>query len=81
MELEQNQIAETVTVNANAIICKYKNKKDRMLFCHEKNWWHPEEPGFDSTYFLQVFGLRPVILANFLYDQSLTTEVGQQFFI
>ena len=66
MDLEQNQSAETVTVNANAIISKYKNKKDRILFCHEKNWWHPEEPGFDSTYFLQVWaGKKKYLPGNF----------------
>ena len=43
-----NQI---ILINANKIIAKYKNKKDRTLFCQEKNWLGPEEPGLDSSYF------------------------------
>ena len=54
MDLEVRQNDEKVVINANRIIAKYRNKNDRLLFCHEKNWWHPDEVGFDSTYFLNV---------------------------
>ena len=36
MGLEQNQSAEIVTVSANAIISKYKNKKDEYYFATKK---------------------------------------------
>lgn len=48
------KLIQTTVANDNKIIEKYRNKKDRLLFCHEKNWWHPDEPGFDSSFFLQV---------------------------
>ena len=66
MEIQQNNINQITLVNANKIIAKYKNKKDRALFCQEKNWWAPEEPGFDSSYFLQVVaGRKKYLPANF----------------
>ena len=72
MQLEQNQINEVVSINANKIISKYRNKKDRMMFCHEKNWWHPDEPGFDSTFFLQVIaGTKKYLPGNFCIKHKL----------
>jgi len=72
MQLDQQNSNNTISVNANLIISKYKNKKDRILFCHEKNWWHPPEPGFDSTYFLQVIaGKKKYLPENFSVKHKL----------
>ena len=38
MQLQANNINQITFVNANKIIAKYRNKKDRALFCQEKNW-------------------------------------------
>ncbi len=66
MDLEGRDNNEKIIVNANKIISKYRNKNDRFLFCHEKNWWHPTEVGFDSTYFLQVLaGRKKYLPGNF----------------
>ena len=66
MDLEDRQNNGKVFVNANQIIAKYRNKNDRLLFCHEKNWWHPDEVGFDSTYFLNVLsGKKKYLPENF----------------
>ena len=66
MDLEGRDNNEKIIVNANKIISKYRNKNDRFLFCHEKNWWHPHEVGFDSTYFLQVLaGRKKYLPGNF----------------
>ena len=65
MQIENNNISGVVTINANKIIEKYRSKRDRILFCHEKNWWHPDEPGFDSTFFLKVIaGHKKYLLEN-----------------
>ena len=66
MDLEGRDDNEKVIVNANKIIMKYRNKNDRLLFCYERNWWHPQEIGFDSTYFLQVLaGCKKYLPGNF----------------
>ena len=62
MDLEGRDNNEKIIVNANKII----SKNDRFLFCHEKNWWHPNEVGFGSTYFLQVLaGRKKYLPGNF----------------
>ena len=43
-----------VSVSALEIISKLKSKIDRQNFCREKNWFFPDEPGYDSNYFLKV---------------------------
>jgi len=43
-----------VKVSALEIISKLKSKIDRQNFCREMNWFCPEEPGYDSNYFLKV---------------------------
>ena len=43
-----------VNVNASEIISKLKNKIDRQNFCQEMNWLCPNEPGYDSNFFLKV---------------------------
>ena len=55
-----------VTVNASEIIGKLKNKIDRQNFCQEMNWLCPNEPGYDSNYFLQVImGQKKYLPINF----------------
>ena len=72
MQVEQQNMDNTVVVNANKIIAKYRNKQDRLLFCHEKNWWHPSESGFDSTFFLQVIaGKKKYLPGNFTVKHKL----------
>ena len=43
-----------VNVSALEIISKLKSKIDRQNFCREMNWYCPDEPGYDSNYFLKV---------------------------
>ena len=43
-----------IPINATKIIFKYKNINDRMSFCFEKNWYHPNEIRFDANFFLKV---------------------------
>ncbi len=43
-----------VSVSALEIIAKLKSKIDRQNFCREMNWYCPDEPGYDSNYFLKV---------------------------
>ena len=68
MELEGRDSNEKIIVDANIIISKYRNKNDRLLFCHEKNWWHTKEIRFDSTYFLQVLSGRKKYFPRKFYD-------------
>ena len=72
MQVEPQNSGNTVFVNASNIISKYRNKQDRLLFCHEKNWWHPAEPGFDSSFFLQVIaGKKKYLPGNFTVKHKL----------
>ena len=43
-----------ISVSALEIISKLKSKIDRQNFCREMNWFCPDEPGYDSNYFLKV---------------------------
>ena len=45
MELEGKDSNEKIIVDANKIISKYRNKKYRLLFCHEKNRGIPKKLG------------------------------------
>ena len=56
MEININPGANCVQANAVDIIKKFKSVQDRINFCTEKNWFHPREPGYDSTFFLLVLG-------------------------
>ena len=38
-EKENNNISNVVTINEHAILEKYLSKRDRIVFCHRKNWW------------------------------------------
>lgn len=52
--------------NAVDIIKKFLSQQDRINFCLEKNWFHPQEPGYDATYFLLVLaGKKNTFLATF----------------
>lgn len=53
-QIKEENNPETVVVNATDIIAKYKNRLSRQNFCLEKNWYHPEELGYESTFFLRV---------------------------
>jgi hypothetical protein len=55
-----------ITVNASEIIGKLKSKIDRQNFCQEMNWLCPNEPGYDSNYFLKVImGQKKYLPINF----------------
>lgn len=60
------------TVNATHIISKYRCKKDRINFCFEKNWYHPDEIGFDANFFLKVImGEKKYLPNNFTVNYKL----------
>jgi len=50
----ENNIEIKVNVNASEIINKLKNKIDKQNFCQEMNLFSPNEPGYDSNFFLKV---------------------------
>ena len=52
IEIENNR--EKVSANAMEIINKYRNVNYRINFCFEKNWYHPNEIGFNVNFFLKV---------------------------
>lgn len=55
-----------IQASATNIIKKFKSLQDRMNFCMEKNWHHPCEPGFDTSYFLMVLaGKKKYLPCNF----------------
>ena len=55
-----------VTVNASEIISRLKSRQDRENFCQEMNWHSPNEPGYDSNYFLKVImGEKRYLPTNF----------------
>lgn len=55
-----------ITINASEIINRLKNRQDRQNFCQEINWYCPQEPGYDSTYFLKVImGEKKYLPINF----------------
>lgn len=63
---------EKVPINATQIIMKYKNIKDRLNFCFEKNWHHPKEIGFDANFFLKVLmGEKKYLPNNFTVNYKL----------
>lgn len=53
-----------VTINATEIIKKLKSKKDRENFCHEMNWYAPNEPGYDTNFFFESHHRRKKISSN-----------------
>lgn len=78
IDIEDNQKVE---INASEIISKYKNVEDRKLFCYEKNWWHPNEKGFDATFFLKVIsGEKKYLPNNFTIKNKMKCfKKGQKF--
>ena len=78
IEIENEQKVE---INASEIISKYKNIVDRKLFCFEKNWWHPDEKGFDATFFLKVIsGEKKYLPNNFTIKNKMKSlKKGQKF--
>lgn len=67
-----HKINSTIAINATEIINKFKHKQDRINFCLEKNWNHPEEPGFDSSFFLKVLmGEKKFLPNNFAINYDL----------
>ena len=63
---------ERVPVNATMIVSKYKSLKDRLSFCFEKNWYHPNEVGFDANFFLKVLmGEKKYLPNNFTVNYKL----------
>lgn len=56
MEMNNNKINinNLVPINTTEIVRNYRSKIDRKNFYFEHNWSHPDEPGFDSTFFLKI---------------------------
>ena len=72
MKVEKNNSGEVIMLNATKIISKYRSKKDRILFCPDKNQFHQDEQGFDSKYFLQVLsGHKKYLPGNFCIRHKL----------
>lgn len=78
IEIEQDQKIE---INATEILSKYKSIEDRKLFCFERNWWHPDEKGYDATYFLKVIaGEKKYLPNNFTVKNELKSfRKGEKF--
>ena len=78
IEIEQEQKIE---INATEILSKYKSIDDRKLFCFERNWWHPDEKGYDATYFLKVLaGQKKYLPNNFTVKNKLKSfRKGEKF--
>ena len=78
IELENE---DKIEINASEIIAKYKSSEDRKLFCFERNWWHPDEKGFDAIYFLKVIsGEKKYLPNNFTVKNKLKCfRKGQKF--
>ena len=68
MEEGQNIQQETVKIKVSELMKKFKHKEDRFNFCRQKGknnfhiiinlllyivFWLPNEPGFDSTFFVK----------------------------
>ena len=63
---------DKIQVNAPDIIRKFRNVQDRINFCLEKNWAHPNEIGFDSNYFLLVLkGEKKYMPCNYSINYKL----------
>ena len=61
-----------ISVNATEIINEYRNVRDRINFCFEKNWYHPNEIGFDANFFLKVImGEKKYLPNNFTVNYKL----------
>ena len=53
IQIENNNISSVLTINAHAILEKYLSKRDRIVFCHRKNWW-VENESYEYKYFYGV---------------------------
>ncbi len=68
--IEQND--NLMQIDATDIIKKFRSQQDRINFCMEKNWFHPKEPGFDTTYFLLVLsGKKKYLPSNFSVNYKM----------
>lgn len=71
-DYNMNNPSDKVPVNATLIVSKYKSLKDRLNFCFEKNWYHPREVGFDTSFFLKVImGQKKYLPNNFTINYTL----------
>ena len=72
MENDIGQNNNLIPTNAPDIVKKFRSLQDRMNFCLEKNWHHPQEVGFDATYFLKVLsGKKKYLPANFSINYKM----------
>ena len=55
---------QKIPVNATEIINKYRKLQDRLNFYFEKNWFHPAEAGYDTSYFFLVLKGEKLYLPN-----------------
>ena len=63
---------QKIPVNATEIINKYRKLEDRLNFCLEKNWFHPQEVGYDSNFFLSVIkGNKKYLPNNFTVNYNI----------
>ena len=63
---------QKIPVNATEIINKYRKLEDRLNFCLEKNWFHPQEIGYDSNFFLSVIkGDKKYLPNNFTVNYNI----------
>lgn len=72
MNNHNGDIQQKVAINATEIVSKYRNIKDRINFCFEKNWYHPKEVGFDANFFLMVLkGEKKYLPNNFTINYDI----------
>ena len=72
MNIEMDGREKKISVNATQIVSKYRNVKDRLNFCFEKNWYHPNEIGFDANFFLKVImGEKKYLPNNFTVNYKM----------
>ena len=71
-DYNMNNPNNKVPVHATLIVAKYKSLKDRLNFCFVKNWYHPREVGFDTSFFLKVImGQKKYLPNNFTINYTL----------
>jgi len=71
-DYNMNNPNDKAPVNATLIVSKYKSLKDRLNFYFEKNWYHPRDVGFDTSFFLKVImGQKKYLPNNFTINYTL----------
>lgn len=72
MNNNMNANSQKIPVNATEIVNKYRKLEDRLNFCLEKNWFHPNEIGYDANYFLLVIkGEKKYLPNNFTVNYNI----------